>query len=261
MTTENTKYLRELTFGPSGTGKTKAHGEGYPTPMLVLNTDSGGPDSITTRKVLTMKSADFRAAIAAKQEAWGEVTVLDYTMQPTEITSTQFVMPDRRRMDDFIADVNCLTRGFMPFKTLVLDSWSGFDPMCLEYIWALNGQSIGTLSQYTQTYYGQLASKKYQVLGALLAMPCHVCVIAHSEMLKDELSGAIQIVPAGTGKLQQTMAKLFSQVLYATTEDGKDGRPKYVVWTVPKGMVTGPKLRWPQGKDPVIENSYRAIYG
>lgn len=253
------QYIRELTYGAPKTGKTANKGDTYPTPMLILNTDPGGPDSISKRKVDIISSADFRVAMSGKQENWSEVTVLDYSSRKGALGFTQFVTPNRSVMDDFIQDVNALT-AFMPFKTVMLDSWTGMDAIVMDFIWALNGQSMGALSQYTLQYYGQLGKKKEEIIGVLLALPTNVVVIAHEETVKDEMVGSLQIVPAGTGKLQQTMGKYFSQVLHSNTEMGKDGKPRFIIETVSKDLVKGIGMRFPQGRPPVVDHNWKAIY-
>jgi hypothetical protein len=250
---ETNQFIRELVFGPPKSGKTYGRGS-YPKPLLLLNTDPGGWQSIVGPTLEVIESEEFIKRMSAETETWPQVTVLDFSRREVKISPTQFATPDRSMMSEFITCVNKLYE-FLPFKTVVMDGWSGLDSITIEFVLALNAK----LSMEIQ-HWGQLHKKKEEVISALLSLPCHVSVIAHEGWDRDEIIGSVRALPLGSGKFQESMGKFFSQMLYSTAIAGSDGKPKFVVYTSPKDLVKCVGMRWPQNRPVICENSWEALY-
>ena len=248
------KFVKALEFGAPKTGKTKNTVETCPKPALIFSFEAGGTDCVTAIPITGMTSGDFRAKMVAKSKDWPAVTVLEYLPGAKRIGEGKTETFDKSRLEAFIKDFNLLF-DHMPFRTVIADSFTGMDTVSMAFILGLNKADTAQIQ-----HYGQLQTKKEAIISALMSLPCNVVVLAHEEAQKDELTGAIRILPFGTGKFQEKMGMYFSQVVYRTVSTDTQGNPKYEVWTAPRGLVKGLGLRFPQGKKPVVGPTWKDIY-
>lgn len=245
--------VKELVYGPPKTGKTLGRST-YPKPLLFLNLDPDGWTSIDSNvEVLEPEQALTR--LKSKTPPPKPITVIDFSSaKMMKLQESLHSAPSRAPVTQLIRCVNAVIDS-NPFATVVLDSWTGYDSMLMEFILDMDGKQTPLIQ-----HYGMLTRKKEEMVLALLSLDCHVSIVAHETSQKDELTGTVRILPAGMGSFQESMGKYFSQILYSTVEVGASGNRKYVVWTAPKQLVRIVGLRFPQGVPPVVDNNWNEIY-
>src|SRR4030042_5984789 len=99
-------------------------------------------------------------------------------------------------------------------------------------------------------------------LHKLLSMKCNIILIGHWKTELDAKTGAIlSIDPLLTGQLSTKVPGYFDEVYCAATKTGSDGRPQYILRTIPRGMykarstVSGPYRLLPDE----IPNNYISL--
>lgn len=105
-----------------------------------------------------------------------------------------------------------------PERAFVLDSLSGLS------IAAMN-LAVGTKPVRTQPDWGTAMNNLEQFITTLsTAIPCWTVLIAHLEREKDEISGAVQLMPSTLGqKLSPKIGRFFDDTIHCIRE-GKDFR-------------------------------------
>ncbi|MEM0461794.1 MAG: AAA family ATPase [Candidatus Caldarchaeum sp.] len=252
---------RILLMGEPGSGKTYAVGNTYPTPILLLNFDRGGWESIIKRSVRLISRTELEQIMSGKQPPPAQVCVRNYLPSRTVISLALFRDPQPEVASDFIKDLNLVMVPSCPFKTICIDPYTRMDEAIMDFILGMQGKKTPEIQHYKFQQ-----DKKHEVLTSILAaaegMPNleALVVTAHTETTKVEGHG-LRILPSGVGaKYQEVVGSLFSHVLYATTETTGSGKLRYVVWTQPRSFVYGLKTRG-QELPPVVDNTWEALAG
>ena len=252
--------IRELRFGPAGTWKTSSIVNTYPKPMLVSNWDSGGLDSVTLPKLI-LSEPDLDSALKNPAFLWdGEVRVFvrDYTERVAMIGESYLTKTSAIPMQSQIRDFNRLISASpCPIETLVIDGGTRFIESLMSFIMNLNGKDRPNMDLY-----GLLGMKAVELFNNIVSsLPCHVVITAHSQTEKDELTGETYILPNMLGSIREKIGGIMSQYLYSTVEMDTTGVNRGKVWTQPKGLCKGLKMRWPQDRPAVCNPDFESLYG
>lgn len=251
-------YLRELRFGPPKVKKTTAVVMTYPGPMLVLNFQPGGLDSVT-RSMTVIQRETLDSFIKAKPNELPEVTVINYTEHEKISMLTHKPTYSGLGFNQVGNDINKLTdTGCCPFKTVVFDPLTEFSRMLVSFIGSLNMKGLSM--DDARAWAGAASQKTVEVVGTLYSLPCNAVVIAHEQTEKIELTGEIKVLPMCYGASREVLGSMAAQYLYATSK-GQGPDQRFVVWTKPQGWVKGIGVRWIR---PVAEEcgpTYQEIYG
>lgn len=248
--------VKELRFGPPLSWKTGAVGTTYPTPLLLFNFQANGWVSIR-RPTTVLNSATFRNAMKGKAP-FADVTVVDYAAAKNKLTASVLMPTGSERYSEFVGDFNHLYE-YNPFATVVIDPYTLLDVEILNFVVKLD-PDIKYPGRAMIAHYGYLQSKKRELIGALLGLDCHCVMIGHEESQKDEVTGEINTVTAGTGKFQETMGMHFAQVLYARIEADEKGNARPIVHTKPFGRIKSLGMRWPDGKPAICGATFHDLY-
>lgn len=186
--------LRFCIYGPAGSGKTHAI-QTFPKPY-VFDADGG---------ILTIAGADVEYDIyddpnpSKKAEAWREIIKKTY---------------------GFIKEC--------PFETIVYDSITTISELMMNEVQRVNG----TLGQQPNIReWGIQIDTFIDFLRILKNIPANVVCIGHDQLLQDETTGEIYVVPLVPGKkLPRRMPAYFDEVYY--TEVSQDRKTKETVYQV-----------------------------
>ena len=245
------RQIKELRIGEPKTRKTDAVCSTYPRPLLLLNFDPFGPDVLKAGDQVA--TSDLPALVNGTEALQDKIYVCDFASVAPRILASQYRGKENIGLK-FIQSVNTLFAK-NPFKTVVLDSWSGMDPVINIFI-----QNLSNKEEMTLPLWGLAGTKKEEILQAILSLACNVVVICHTEGKKDEVTGEIRIVPYGSGKFPERMGALFSQVFAARAGTDSKGQPEFKVLTCSQGLYKGLGARWPQGLPPVCGPFFNDIY-
>lgn len=246
---------RVLVIGAGKSGKTKNMCETAPGPVLLLNFDNAGWQSITKRKVelLDKRVSERLPTLLAESTVY----VRDYSKFAKQIKLAADDEQSIEPITDFIMDVNWLANNTVGgFATLVIDPITMWDTCINSFVGGKNSQTVLRIQDW-----GQAAMKKEQIINFICSMQVNVVFIGHEEYVSDKLSGQISILPLATGKTQAKLPMLFSQVVYAIVEPDAQGKATFKLRTQPFGQVKWLGLRWPQDRPAVVENSWKGIFG
>lgn len=269
------KLIRECRMGAPKCFKTGAVVGSYPKPMLYLGFDRGGIDVIPS-KTIALQPGEFvpdtryedivhiKPGVLSqwlqKPEAeQPRILAVDYTNATTMDLSVDMLPAKAMKpLQDFVADYNVVSQYIgqkkpLPWKTVVLDSLTGYEDVILSYISSFNPAAMVDARQWA----GQVGGKVRQTILTLTTWPCHVVVLMHSALDQNELTQAIRETPSVFSKgLRNDIAGLFSQFFYATKANGKP-----VIWVNDKMYVSGIGGRWPLGLPPELPPDFKSIYG
>lgn len=135
-----------------------------------------------------------------------------------------------------------------PDKVLVLDGLSGLNLISMAL-------KVGTKPLKTLPDWGAAMDLEEGIINRLsLGCNCHFVLIAHADRETDQVMGGIKIMPAALGrKLPQSMGRFFDDVVYASNENAK------FTWSTAAASVDSKARLLPLGKDfkpsfvPIIE--------
>lgn len=194
----NTKLLL---YGDSGAGKTTVVA-GMPGPVHI---------------------ADFDGKVLSAAEYYRHTN--PEKLKGVSYENYSSVAGPRMAADQFNFDMGQLAKMKpFPYKTICLDSLTTFSDASMQYLIKANPGVIKRIStQGVQLPvlqdYGMARIWFKAVIGALLALPCNVVVIAHIQVEKDEATGAILRTPMITGKLSKELPIIFGEVWRAYRDD------------------------------------------
>jgi hypothetical protein len=269
---EGMKYIREARMGLPKQFKTGAIVGTYPYPMLYFGFDRGGLDVIPTKgarrgtndvlmnitydEVKFVKPSEIATWLAKSAAELPKILAVDFPLimnnefsLDTGATKCQTPMIEFRDMYNKV--VACKT---LPFKTIVLDSVTGYTDACLSYISSANPNAMADARQWAS----QAGGLVRKVILSMTCLPCHVVVLLHSFIDKNEITQEVREHPNVYGQmLRDDFFGMFSQVFYAA----KDAAGKPVIWPSDKYPVKGIGPRWPQGLPKECAPDFMAIYG
>lgn len=265
-------------MGPTKSFKTGAVVGTYPKPMLVALFDEGGLDVIISKSqsqppgdipfdirsedVITVKPNRLSEFVLAAKNGtpMPKVLALDFCDTMNKEISLDNFKPraNSQPMQEFVNTTNYLYRlgqdtpDVFPWKTVVLDNLTGLSDIILSHISAFQSQSMND----ARVWASMVGAKVVQTIGAFTSLPCHVVILMHTQLDKNELTQQVIELPKIYSGVRDTIGALFSNFFYATKENG---RP--VIYTTDRGFVRGIGPRWPAGLPPVCQPDFQSIYG
>jgi hypothetical protein len=250
--------------------KTGAVVGSYPKPLLYIGFDRGGLDVIpspgatkgptdvlmdcTTADVTYFKPGDISTCLLAPQQP--KISAFDFTTCSPKVLTMDF-KPEASQLQyqEFIKFYNTLVAAkTFPWKTLVFDGATGFTDAVLNAISSVNPAAMLDARQWA----GMAGGTLRKTILSMTQLPCHVVVLLHSFIDKDETTGVISEKPNVYSQvLRDDFFGLFSQCFYSVKDAA--GNPK--VWPSDKYPVKGIGCRWPQGLPKECGPDYTSIYG
>lgn len=131
----------------------------------------------------------------------------------------------------FMEDVEEVGKGD-EFDTVIIDSLSTISDTCMDHI-LQQSRRLGKPPQQNDWMPQMIELKK--MLKLLVAMPKHVIVIGHEQIIKDELTGRIWVLPLITGKMSKQIGALFNEFYHAEVIQ-KGGKLEYKLLTQPSSI-------------------------
>lgn len=254
--------------------KTGAVVGSYPKPMLYLGFDRGGIDIIPSSEAAYASNP----TLIRSDVLHGEIKNIPPGQLQNWVTKPESEQPkvlsiqcydggtpgvsleykpsaSQLPMQLFVQDFNHLCgKPTLPWKTIVMDSASGFSDLILSHISAVNSNAMLDPRQWASMCGGKIK----QTVLSLTMLPAHVVIILHSTLDKNELTGEIKEEPSLYSKgLREDFFGLFSQVFYATME--ANNIP--MVLPSQRYPVKGIGCRWPIGLPSSLAPDFKSIYG
>jgi len=194
--TDNMK-LKVLVYGGSGTGKT-TFASTFPKPFY-FDFDGG---------MLSVRGKDIEYE-----------TYVDKSM----------LRPDAyERFNTKLEELHAMTS--LPYQTVVLDSITTMQEAVLRSIQSTN-RTLG--KQTTLQEWGMLVGKMEDILYRINSLNVNIVAIAHEQIVQDEISSEIMVLPLIVGKkLPDRIGLWFDEVYNARVDRGQGGRPVYQMMTV-----------------------------
>jgi len=113
------------------------------------------------------------------------------------------------------------------FETLVIDSVTTLQEYMMQEILTLNKRVEPTLHEW-----GRLVDWLQNLFLLLTKLTQHIVVVAHEQLLQDELTSEITILPLIVGKKMPAQLPLFFDEVYrCQTARNKEGKPVYQLLT------------------------------
>lgn len=125
-------------------------------------------------------------------------------------------------------------------QTIVWDSMSRIKDMLIDYILAADsGYSAKNVIANERTmqihHWGTFYSIMIKALMRLCSNRKTFIVIAHDALIKDEVSGSMEVFPNIPGQLKDQLAGLFQEYWHAEVKNKGMGELQYIMRTVPAG--------------------------
>lgn len=200
MEIDNSKYQKMLIYGDSGAGKT-CLAAGFPTPIWYCDFDG-------------------KLSSAAKF----------YKDDQERLKNIEIKITPKNSFQDFIDLCNEITRleakGELPFKTLVIDSFTTMSRKALQHcvktiqMKRQNLQGFG--EKATPNDYGWLKTVFISQIPGILALPANIIFLGHVSTSKDENSGEILRDVMGEGSFGTEMPIYFEEVYLAYVDNKKN---------------------------------------
>jgi hypothetical protein len=120
---------------------------------------------------------------------------------------------------------------------IVIDSMSSMGDHILEFVLSRLGHDLGAPKTDSRGDYGKQMSKVVETVRALKALPCHTVFIFHEVTIQNEITSLVQVLPAVTGQLRDTITREFTIVVRAITKSAGGGKIEYLWHTKPVGQT------------------------
>jgi hypothetical protein len=115
-----------------------------------------------------------------------------------------------------------------PFETLVIDSVTTMEEYCMDKVLQANRRAMPTMNEWNVL----IADLKDLFMRAT-KMSNHLVVIAHEQMIQDEITGEVMVRPQIVGKKLPAQLPLWFDECYRTqVSRNKEGIPVYSILTV-----------------------------
>lgn len=150
-----------------------------------------------------------------------------------------------------------------PYETFILDSVTTMEEYCMDSILAANRRSMPTMNEWNC-----LIAELKDLFMRMTKMSKHLVVIAHEQMVQDEMTGEIQFRPQIVGKkLPAQLPLWFDEVYRFQVSRTKEGVPTYTIMTVADTKYTAKSrihclptmMDW--SKEGEMMNPYEMIMG
>ena len=139
--------------------------------------------------------------------------------------------------------------GKLPYRTCVIDSLVAWSNATMASV-----MRMSKLDKPSQKEFGELANEQEQFKGFAVATFDYLVIIAHEEVEKDEVSGALVAKPLALGKaFSKGLPPYMSEIWFCDSQIGATGR-KFTIKTVKD--TRHPFLRTAvKGMPPVMEDA------
>lgn len=115
-----------------------------------------------------------------------------------------------------------------PYETVVLDSVTTMEEYCMDGILQANRRAMPTMNEWNV-----LIAELKDLFMRATKMSKHLVVIAHEQLVQDEITGEITIRPQIVGKKLPAQLPLWFDEVYRTqVSRTKEGVPLYSILTV-----------------------------
>lgn len=207
------KYVRTLLYGASGTGKTFS----LRTAKLPLLIDSFDPG--------------------------GCIVLSDLIERGDAIIRTEFENEDAKHPSAFAkwdASLDGIEKSgeLQAIGTYVIDSATTWAQSALNVVMQKAGRAGGVPQQ--NDWYPQMVLIE-AAIRRIFSFPCDIVLIAHSDVMKDEVQGNVMRAPMLTGKSKTRIPLLFSEVYYADVRQTSKGGE--FTWQIQADSVNVAKSR------------------
>jgi len=223
--TVNTEWLKVMSVGNSGTGKS-IFASSFPIPGFVF--DFGG-------EIISYKGKNF-----------------DY--EQFEVSPQGWAQFER----NFIQVKKDVKEG--KYKTVIIDNLSSMSDLAMEKALQLDPKRSATNGPLWQVHYSMVKNLMEGKLRQIINLDCNLVLIAHLDTLKDDNGAVIGVEPSLTGKLSADVPGYFSEVYYHEVRK-INGETKWMVQTVPLGRNHGRSRS--SGKErllpDMLENDYNEV--
>jgi hypothetical protein len=148
-----------------------------------------------------------------------------------------------------------------PYETLIIDSITTLEEYCMDKALAANRRAMPTMNEWNV-----LIADLKDLFMRTTKMANNLVVIAHEQMIQDELTSEVIIRPQIVGKkLPGQLPLWFDEVYRSQVSRNKDGVPTYEVCTVSdlkytaKSRLNCMPAVMPWSKDGKMLNAYEVI--
>lgn len=253
------KLIRELCWGPPKSFKT-GHLLTFPKPMLVFLFDVDGLSILPSKNmprdnaliqfdcvyedVVYCAPGKLKEWVNKPMEQQPKVLCVDYTkVRPSKLNLEYLPLKSQEGLQLFQDPVNgdfnqIAGRTILPWKTVGWDGVTGYMETVLSHFSSMNPNRMADARDWAFRV-GQMVKA---VMVCMTMLPCHVVVLMHDELDKNELNGQVNIIPSVYGKeLKNISGGLFSQYFYAK----KNSMGKPVILSNDAMFLKGLGGRWP----------------
>lgn len=249
------KLIRELRMGPPKAFKTGAIVGTYPRPLLCLEFDQEGLDIIKDPITFITPAEVDTYCKRTSADLGDKIYAIDFCDTQQKVMLEAYApQGNAAPFKTFVEGVNKIVRGGCPWKTVVLDSVSGFSDAILAHVAQTNSGALGSALKWAP----MIGGKIHQCMGVMTGLPAHVVFIAHSTSpSKDETTSEVSVSPIVPSQwMRDRMGTLVSQFFYQCKENGKA-----VIYTTDQLYVKGIGARWPSDLPPKCAPDFKSIYG
>jgi len=244
-----------LFYGPPGTGKTTTAAKLRHKRKLWIDVDNK-LESMENLSEAERSSISIWKPTAMLSEA-GKIAIIRVERSDKEgknkVVGTEGYIPkDPKGYLETVAFINSLLspQGEFPYDLVVLDSLTTTNDHIEALILAHHKTAVFSLPLW-----GVLKSNYKEFFGGFHSLPCDRIIIAHSKIVQDEDTKAINVLPMLDGQMAEKLAKDFNEVYFFL---GKNRDGKYTVRTASNRTITA---RTTKGFDDeeLIENVLKKI--
>lgn len=233
------QLVREFRWGAAKKGKTKNIVESYPTPLLLINTEKGGSQSVKTRKIVELKFAALDSCLAKQKEQLPEVSEIDFIYGEAKRLTGKITPSHSGAPFQQLATLINKLQDRCPFETVVLDSTTGLSELCIGLVVSISPEWYEGLKADARKWAGAAGAKVGETLSALISLPARcVVVIGHETTTVDEKTGVTSMTPMLPGYIKHRASSLFDQYFYADSEI-KNGKQEFFIRSMDFGLVKG----------------------
>jgi hypothetical protein len=223
--TVNTEWLKVMSVGESGTGKS-VFASSFPVPGFIF--DFG-------KEIISYRGLDF-------DYVQYDVNAVGWSKFERDFPLVKKAVEDKK------------------YLTVIVDNISAMTDLCMEKALQLDSHRSPTGGPIWNIHYGMVKNLMEGRLRQMLNLPCNLVFIAHIDYIKDEEGAVIAVEPSMTGTLSIDIPSYFDEVYYHSTR--KEGTNiKWIVQTIPIGRNHGRSRL--SGKERLlpdtIENDYHEV--
>ncbi|MDE2097265.1 MAG: hypothetical protein KGL39_08490 [Patescibacteria group bacterium] len=266
------KLIRELRWGPPKSFKTGAVVGTYPKPLLYFGFDVDGlsvipsskqpkvdgtiPFDIVYEDIVQCQPGQLGQFVTKTEQP--KVLSVDYTsVRPRLLTLEYNPSKSQEALQKFqdpsSGDFNKLAGlTALPWKTVVLDGVTGYMEVVLSHFSSL---APGRMAD-ARDWAFQVGQMVKRVMTSITMLPCHVVVLMHDEMDKNELNQMVGVNPYVYGREVRAIGGGFFSQYFHTKKSGT----KPVIEAVDSGYVRGIGARWPVLTGETAPD-FKSIYG